>query len=348
MIVRAYLNKEILSPLITISLILSVLMVSFISLSLLADPMSSLIPASLLLQIIFVKTIASFELFLPLALFITLLMGLGRLYSDQEISALQAAGIGVFGLIRTFLPLIIVLTMITALLTIMVRPWANQLRYEVQYEATDSYDFERLEEGYFYESEDTGRVYFTKKAHPDQTKEDIFMYEGADDHSQIVIAREGRQLPSALNNNGSLIFTEGSAYRLSDNGNDQVIDFEEMTLHPNIEQREPLGYKRKGAPTLQLWQSNELKDIAEFQWRLTMVAKTFLLALLAIFLAKTSPRRGRYGVLVLGVIIFLLVHGGSLVLMAWMEQGVLSRQPGLWWSVILLFVITSLTAYRKV
>ena len=348
MIVRAYLNKEILSPLITISLILSVLMVSFSALSLLADPMSSLIPASLLAQMIFAKTIASFELFLPLALFITLLMGLGRLYSEQEISALQAAGMGVFGLIRTFLPLIIVLTIITAFLTIMVRPWANQLRYEVQYEATDGYDFERLEGGYFYESEETGRVYFTKKVHPDQTKEDIFMYEGADDHSQVVVAREGRQLASVLNNNASLMFTEGSAYRLSDDGNDQVIDFERMTLHPDIEQREPLGYKRKGTSTLQLWQSNDPKDIAEFQWRLTTVVKTFLLALLAIFLAKASPRKGRYGTLILGVVIFLIVHAGSLVLMAWVEQGLLSRQPGLWLSVILLFVVTSLTAYRKV
>jgi len=346
LIVRAYLNKEILSPLITISLILSVLMVSFSALSLLADPMSSLIPVSLMAQMIFAKTIASFELFLPLALFITLLMGLGRLYSEQEISALQAAGMGVFGLIRTFLPLIIVLTIITAFLTIMVRPWANQLRYDVQYEATNGYDFERLEEGYFYESEETGRVYFTKKVHPDQTKEDIFMYERADEHSQVVVAREGRQLPSVLNNT-SLMFIEGSAYRLSDDGNDQVIDFEQMTLQPDIEQREPLGYKRKGTATLQLSQSNDPKDIAEFQWRLTTVAKTFLLALLAIFLAKASPRRGRYGTLILGMIIFLLVHAGSLVLMTWVEQGLLSSRPGLWLSIILLSVVTSLAAYKK-
>jgi len=174
------------------------------------------------------------------------------------------------------------------------------------------------------------------------------MYEGADDHSQVVVAREGRQLASVLNNNASLMFTEGSAYRLSDDGNDQVIDFEQMTLHPDIEQREPLGYKRKGTSTLQLWQSNDPKDIAEFQWRLTTVVKTFLLALLAIFLAKASPRKGRYGTLILGVVIFLIVHAGSLVLMAWVEQGLLSRQPGLWLSVILLFVVTSLTAYRKV
>jgi len=347
LIIRAYLNKEILSPLITISLVLSVLMISFSALSLLADPMSSLIPAPLLAQMIFAKTIAAFELFLPLALFITLLMGLGRLYSEQEISALQAAGMGVFGLIRTFLPLILVLTVITALLTIMVRPWANQLRYEVQYEATDSYDFERLESGYFYESEETGRVYFTKKVNPDQTKEDIFMYEDADEHSQVVVAREGRQLPSVLDNDASLLFTEGSAYRLSDKGDDQVIDFEEMTLHLDVEQREPLGYKRKGTSTRQLWQSDQPKDIAELQWRLTTVVKTFLLALLAIFLAKTSPRRGRYGILVLGVVVFLLVHGGSLVLMAWIEQGLLPRLPGLWLSVILLAAVTCLTAFRR-
>jgi|TARA_B110000977_G_scaffold43147_1_gene58495 lipopolysaccharide export system permease protein len=347
LIVRAYLNKEILSPLLTISLILSVLMVSFSALSLLADPMSSLIPAALLAQMIFAKTIASFELFLPLALFITLLMGLGRLYSEQEISALQAAGMGVSGLIRTFLPLIVVLTIITAILTTMVRPWANQLRYEVQYEATESYDFERLEGGYFYESEDTGRVYFTKKLGSGEVKEDIFMYEGADDNSQIIIAREGLQLSSSDGNNGSLKFTEGSAYRLSDDGNDQVINFQEMILHPDIKQREPLGYKRKATSTLQLWKSDNAKDIAELQWRLTMVAKTFLLALLAIFLAKTSPRRGRYGILVLGLSLFLLVHAGSLVLMTWIEQSLISRLPGLWLSVMVLAVITALSGYRK-
>ena len=67
-------------------------MVSYSALGYLADAASSLIPAQLLAILILAKTVAAFELFLPLALYITLLLGLGKLYSDQEISALQASG----------------------------------------------------------------------------------------------------------------------------------------------------------------------------------------------------------------------------------------------------------------
>ena len=128
--------------------------------------------------LILAKTVAAFELFLPLALYITLLLGLGKLYSEQEISALQASGMGIIGLVKTLLPLIIVITVCTAIVSLYVRPWAYELRYSSKNLAEQAYDFDRLESGYFYENEDSGRVYFVKQVESNgNLKNDIFVYE---------------------------------------------------------------------------------------------------------------------------------------------------------------------------
>ena len=79
-------------------------------------------------------------------------------------------------------------------------------------------------------------------------------------------------------------------------------------------------------------------EIAELQWRLTNPAKAFLLALLAVYLAKTAPRQGRYGKLSIGITVFFAVHMLSVLSRTLVEQGALPAIPGLWWVPIALLI----------
>ncbi len=327
--------------------VLLLLMVSYSALALLADAESNLIPSNLLVVLIVSKTIAAFELFLPLALYITLLMGLGKLYSEQEISALHASGMSVFGLAKTLMPLIISIVVLTAIVAIFVRPWAYDLRYTAKYQAQQTYDFDHLEEGYFYENKETGQVYFTTSINEkNNVKNDIFVYQPDGDSIQVVYAQEGYHREQEDNQAPVLVFLEGTAHRLQEDGADTLVSFKQFTVLPKTKEVAPPSFKRKAASTYYLASSTDRHEVAEFQWRTTSAFKAFFLAIIAILLAKTSPRQGRYGKLIIGVLFFFVIHAGSLIMKTWMEQGSVGAVPGMWGIVIALIVTTALLGKR--
>lgn len=347
MIISTYITREILKPFALICAVLFLLMVSYSALALLADAASNLIPSNLLLVLIVSKTIAAFELFLPLALYITLLMGLGKLYSEQEISALHASGMSVLGLVKILMPLIISIVLLTAIVSIFVRPWAYDLRYDAKYQAQQIYDFDHLEEGYFYENKESGQVYFARSI-DQQTdiKNDIFVYQPDGDAVQIVYAEKGYHREQEKNQAPVMVFLEGTAHRLQQDTADTLVSFNQFTVLPKTKEIEAKSFKRKAASTYYLSASTDRYEVTEFQWRATSAFKAFFLAIIAILLAKTTPRQGRYGKLVAGVLFFFVVHAGSLIMKTWMEQGAMSVMPGMWSVVIGLIMFTAFLARR--
>ena len=347
MIITRYITREILRPFALICGVLLILMVSYSALILLADAESNLITGDLLAVLIISKTIAAFELFFPLALYITLLLGLGKLYSEQEMIALQASGMSVFGIMKCLMPLIISITVLTAIVAIFVRPWAYDMRYSAKYQAKQTYDFERLEEGYFYENTESGQVYFVRKIDSDTgIKHDIFIYQPEENAVRIIYSQKGYAQEGYDQLAPSLIFNNGSAHQLVESGSDTLIKYKQFTFEPKGKSIAPPSFKRKAASTVHLSLSKDNNNQAEFQWRVTSAFKAFLLAIIAILLAKTSPRQGKYGKLVIGVLFFFIIHGGSLVMKAWMEQGALNPIPGLWSVIIALFMLVVMLTKR--
>ena len=339
MIIATYITREILKPFTLICGVLLLIMVSYSTLALLADAASNLIPANLLMALIISKTMVAFELFLPLALYITLLMGLGKLYSEQEISALHASGMSVFGLIKALLPLIICITILTALVANLARPWAYDLRYTSKHQAQQIYDFDQLEEGYFYENKETGQVYFvTSLDDKNNIKNDIFIYQPGEKSVQIVYADKGYHIENDKSQAPVMVFTDGTAHRLQEDAADTLINFNEFTVLPKSKQIAPLSFKSKAASTRYLANSTDRNEVIEFQRRITSAFKAFFLAIIAILLAKTSPRQGRYGKLIIGILFFFVTQAGSLIMKTWMEQGAMQLVPGLWTIVIALVV----------
>ena len=163
----------------------------------------------------------------------------------------------------------------------------------------------------------------------------------------MIYADRAYHVPGGKSEPPVMVFLDGSAYQFEIEGTDTVLNYERLTVLPEAEQILPDEFKRKAASSHLLAKSSRPEEIAEFQWRTTSAAKAFVMALLAILLAKTSPRQGRYGKLVIGILLFFLVHAGNLVLKTWIEQGKLSPLPGLWSAVIVLLVLTAVLGRRQ-
>lgn len=327
--------------------VLTILMVSYSALTLLADVNAQLLPSHLLWLLILTKTIAAFELFLPLALFITILMGLGKLYADHEIVSMQASGLSLIGIIKALMPLIILVTVLSALVVTLARPWAYGLKYEAKHQAGQMLDFERLQAGSFFINDDSDTVYFAKNIDPEKnTKDEIFIYQSFADRVEVIAAKQASSIPHSSARAQEYQFEHGSASVIHHQGNDTFINFKQMTLVSEQDKQRANKYKRKAASTAFLTQAEKPADIAEFQWRMTAPFKTLLLAVIAILMARTSSRQGRYGKLVGGVCLFFAFHGASIISKTWVEQGLLSTTPGLWVVVMILLVMTYLLSRR--
>lgn len=73
------------------------------------------------------------------------------------------------------------------------------------------------------------------------------------------------------------------------------------------------------------------EERAELQWRLGVPISTLLLALIAVPLSRSRPREGRYGRLAIGLLVFIVYLNMLSAAKAWVEQGTISPELGLWW-----------------
>ena len=97
------------------------------------------------------------------------------------------------------------------------------------------------------------------------------------------------------------------------------------------------GRRRRAskAPVIEL----EASDVAELQWRLSRPLATLLLALIAVPLARSSPRQGRNEKIFTAALIFALYYNLSGLARTWVEQGTVGSFPGIWWLHFLLSVL---------
>ena len=92
-IIDRYIARELLIPFTVVAVILATLFSSFSSARFLASAASESLGLAAMLKFILLKTVIALEVLMPISLYVAVVMGLGRLYRDQEISVLRSAGV---------------------------------------------------------------------------------------------------------------------------------------------------------------------------------------------------------------------------------------------------------------
>jgi lipopolysaccharide export system permease protein len=95
-------------------------------------------------------------------------------------------------------------------------------------------------------------------------------------------------------------------------------------------------------PSAALVRSSDPKDVAELQWRLAMPVSVIVLLLLAVPLSKSSPRQGRYGRLVVAILLFVIYYNLLATAKYWVGVGKGPTSIGLWWVPVLPVLLTML------
>jgi len=349
-IIERYLIREITQPFVMGSVMLVVVFASYSSADYLADAAAGLIAADTVLTLILLKTLISFEILLPTALYLSVVVGLGRLHTDSEMTAITASGISDLRVLKAVFRLALLVAVLVGLLSIFTRPWAYRQAYDLEARAVTQFDLSKLEAGRFYALKRANHVLFAEGIDAERNRlEDVFFQGSQGDSTRVIFASEA--YPSSVGEDATpaMVFVDGYAYQLDRHGRqDSTLAFGTLTVHLAGYRNQSMGYKRRAEPTSRLARSERPKDIAEFQWRMTAPIAVVLLATLAVPLSRTAPRRGRYAKLFLAVLIYAVYYNLGAMARTWVEEGWVGPLPGIWWVHALPLCMLGLLLWRPV
>jgi len=337
-----YIAGEISKPLLIFCPALLFLFANFTAVRYLNVVASGLLPADVVLPLVLLGSVIALEILLPIGFHISVVVGLSRLHTDSEMTAFYACGISPMRIFRVVAVVSLLVAALMACLTVYMRPRAIGLRYLLEHHVVADFNFADLKPGHFYESPSGNRVLFFQAIDPDSGRmQQVFIHTISGATVTIVSADEAYHRPSDdPRAAGFLVCIRARSYDLSpsEDGITQTASAE-LAVRLDNPADEPIGYKRKAAPTWQLARSLESPDIAELQWRLSAPVSAFLMGLLGFPLSRARPREGKYAKLFISAVSYGAFYNLQLLAKTWVEQGVVKSIPGLWWPHLLLALL---------
>ena len=339
-IVDRYLVRELLVSFLAAVAILLLVTVGATVADLLAKIARGRVAADLLLALIGLRTVDSLTLLVPLALFLGVQLAYGRLYRESEMAVFAASGLPVTGLVRPLLLLAVPMTFAMALISFWLAPAAVRQAQALQEEASRSLIVAGLEPGRFVELPNNDGVMYVDSMSADGTKfQKMFVASERTDaeaghiNLNVVTAADGELYHDANGAERYLGLNDGfrvegvlgqDNYRLMRYVRNDVklTDTETDTNADSV---------KRSAPTTDLLASNDIVQRTEFQWRLAAPLSVLVLVLLALPLAKSSPREPRYARLLIALLSWVVYYNCLAIGRSKLSQGVFDPRIGFWW-----------------
>jgi lipopolysaccharide export system permease protein len=340
-IVDRYLAKE---TALTVGGVTGVLMLILLSnrfAVLLGDAAAGSLPRETVFTLLGLASVNYFIVVVPVSLFIAVMLALGRLYRDSEMTTLMACGVGPGQVYRPLIAIALLIAAGMAVLSLMVAPWAQHMSHIINSAAQHNAQVGSFESGSFKVDDDGRGVLYAQKVSPDgQDLQDVFMVGPSGDRTAVVTAASGHRQGSDTDPGGSmLVLHDGWRYEGTPGKPDyRIVRYAEhgIVIQPAKYTSGPDYYDEY--PTEKLLGVANLHAVSELQWRLSVPLSVLVLVLLAVPLARTSPRQGRYGKLLAALLVYVIYYNLGVLARAWLEKGTVSPGVGLWW-VDVLFVM---------
>lgn len=358
MIVLRYLTREIIVTLSAISAVLLIIIMSGRFTNYLQQAAQGGIDPSVLLWIMWYRLPDFLYLILPLGLFLGILLAYGRMYLDSEMVILTSSGISLRKIfVYTLLPTTLI-AIVVAWLCLSLSP-AGMIQVREIIKAQDSLtEFDTLIPGHFQsfkKSADntmTFRVTYTESiSHNRKQLKNIFIsqtdlkntIDSSAAKTNLLFADSGQ---IQVQKDGSRYLILKNGYRYDGNAgqpNYRVTKYDTYGIllpKPKID----LDVTINAVPTSKLLQSDKLEERVELNWRFSIPVLVFIIALLAVPLAKVNPRQGRFFKLIPAILLYMLYLGLLIAARGQMDKG---KLPIMFFWIIhcIFFVIGLLLLY---
>jgi len=333
MIIDRYLIKEVAQTLFAVTVILLLIFLSQQLVHYLSYAVSGKISPQILLQIVGFLLPWLLGFLLPLALYFAILLTYSRLYADNELRVMHASGLTVlrlFGLTSIFAVLVALAAMVLML-------WVNPLiaygRQQALMNQSVGALIDTVMPGQFKVLQNGRRVIYVEKInHIKRQASNVFMAEKNPTAGWMVSSAD-KAYSVEKNDQQWLVAPNGYRYKgVPGEKNYQIVKF--GSYHVLVPDLTSFTRPRitESIPTSELLHSySNPTYAAEFQWRCSIPISVMLLALLAVIFSRVAPRRGRYAMLLPGILVYIIYMNLLFLARHFVEQKTISIDLGLWW-----------------
>ncbi len=338
-ILDRYVLREVVLTWVAVTGVLLVILVSNQLARVLAQAASNDFPRSTVLALLGLTSIQNLTVLVPVGLFLSIMLSLGRLYQESEMAAMQACGMGVA---RLYLPLACFtagIVVFLAWLAFLGGPAAAARTQEIRTDALRQAQFGSLEPGRFRSFDGGDIVFYAERVDANGVLYNVFVERNTGEKLEIVTATRAEQR-GAGEADQTFILYEGERYEgVPGGGEFRVIQFSEHGIPIRLPGLSASSGRREQKSTAEIWDSPDPGDKAELHWRLSVPLMAAALMLLAVPLARLKPRQGRYGKMGLAILIYFIYANLLAAARVWIEKETIPAAFGMWWVHALVVVM---------
>ncbi len=333
------------SLIVTVVFVVLYLVISLVSL--LAKAASGKLPVQIIFILLGLQTVKNLSLILPLAIFIGILLTLGRWYRDSEMTVLAACGVGLFHFLRPTWIVAAWAAGMVALISLYFSPLASSLIDKVKSESAGPYEF-GIAAGQFNRARKGGSVFYVERVNKDGSLENIFVSNEQLGKRGVLVAKSGFEFTNQKTGDRFVVLHDGTRYEGTPGQADyKILRYQTygVRIEPEIPAAPVTGLGE--LPTRQLLASNDRQMRAEWQWRLAKPVSLFILATLALVFAYTDVRRGRFANLFTAIFIYFMYANLLGIALALVRQERIPLGIGLWWVHACFAVLAGYFIFRR-
>lgn len=316
----------------TVSAVLVVLVIIIVSrkfIKILALAIDGTISSNTAMNIFGLKTLVVIVDFLPVAIFISILMVLGRMYKDNEMTIIASAGAGVMRMYKAIFICVLPLSLIAGCLSFYVSPWSETQMVLLTHHDQQEADLRGLSAGRFIEYSHGDLVFYTQEIDSQQQMQHIFIQNRQQGKLGVINAQTGKLVNLAGGKYAILAHGERNQ-GIAGEANFSLETFAEYGVR--IQKKSTsINYGLETTESNKLFSSDEIADQIEFMRRAASPLGIIFLSFLAVPLAKLSPRGGVYGSLLFAFIIYFIYSNISQVNYSWLLSEILPIWLGYIW-----------------
>lgn len=332
-VIDRYVSRELLVTWLAVTLVLMLILLSSSLAQLLGKAADGSIPADAVFPLLTITGARYLILLVPMSLYLGVMLTFGRLYRDNEMSALAACGIGMPRLYRPLLMVAIPVVVFMLVMTLHVMPGIAKQSERLKAEIENRSELSGLAAGQFNQSRDGDTVVFLDRQSADgKVLNNIFVQQIIEGSIQVETALRAQQYRDE-NGRQYILFGDGRHYKGEPGKADyRIVEYARHGIYlQDTAVVEPV-LQRDAMEVGELLGSDDINHRAELQWRLSIPLATLLLAVLALPLSYTSPRKGRYAVLALAILLYLIYSNLLGIGESWFTHGKSPEWLGLWWA----------------
>lgn len=332
MILRRYLIREISQSFFAILVILVLIYVSDHFVRFLGEAAAGRIAAELIAKFIALKLATQIALLLPLAFYLAILLGFGRLYRDSEIVAMTASGLGPTKLLRMIVWFAVAVAVVATVLSLYLSPKAENQLHILRQQAKDQSGATGIYPGRFKEFNQGDQVLYVQEATSRTRKvRGVFGRLKGDRGEDIVVADSAYQHVDQVTGRQFIVLLNGHRYQGEPGEVSYVVTrFGRYALRIDKSQEQENHPRVQALPTEALLQLHDVSQIAELTRRLSLPVSVLVLGVLAVALARTTPRRGRFAKLLPATLVYFIYFNLLSIVENLVLRGELPASIGVW------------------